>query len=152
MAAMPSPAGGIPLPRSASEAARKFPGTKENPLSRATFTEKWLPILRTKQTDASCYFQKSMPTLVLYPPDGDVQGQPMQMDMPKEMQAYMRIKGTDVKTFKESVSKARGKALLMNVCTPFLEVYPKDEADCKKLYDLTTANQNIVPETSEADL
>ena len=128
-------------------------GTKENPISRLAFAEKWLPILQKQHADPEYTFQKVTPTLLLTPSDLERSTQPMYEEVPPEMQVFMYRSATG-QTFQEAMLMAHGKALLMNVCTPFLEVYPKDEDGCKQMFDSHNmiSDEYIVPETNSDDL
>ena len=110
-------------------------GTRENPLPRRDFAEYWLPIMRSHHADPLSTYQKVTPTFMLVPPpEEEATTRPMQTEVSAELQAFMRRSGTG-QTFQEAMAHAHGKALLLNVCTPFLEVYPKDEDGCKQLFD-----------------
>jgi len=125
-------------------------GTRDWPINRKDFAAKWLPILEEAQKEPRNTFQKVTPCFVLLPSPAEVATggeERMQMDMAPEIQAYMARSGTG-QTFTEALARARGKALLMNVCTPFLELYPKDEEDCKAIFDMKalSSDECNVPE------
>ena len=115
-------------------------------------SEKWLPILRELHAQPSYIFQKVTPTMVLFPSPEEL-AVPMETETPPEIQAYMMRSATG-DTFADVMTKVIGKALLMNVCTPFLELYPKDEEGCKQMFDPHNmlSSESIVPETSQEDL
>ena len=52
------------------------------------------------------------------------------------------------RTFTESCASCRGKAVLFNWCTPSLEIYPKSEAECAKIYDMAAVASQVVPEAA----
>ena len=129
-------------------------GSKENPIPRAAFAEKWLPIMQEQQANPLSTFQKSTPVFVLPPSPDEVQhAMEVTPEVAPEYQALLASQGTG-QTFQEAMTKASGKALIMNIFTPFLELYPKDEQDCTKLFDMEAlmSATHVVPETSVADL
>ena len=56
------------------------------------------------------------------------------------------------RTFEESLVRIHGKALLLNFCSPSLEVYPKDSKDCHAIYGsgLDGLAADVVPDAALA--
>jgi len=129
-------------------------GSKENPIPRAAFAEKWLPIMQEQQANPLSTFQKTTPVLILPPPPNQVQPtMEVTLEVTPEYQAFLSNEGTG-QTFVEAMSNAHGKALIMNTFTPSLELYPKDEEHCAEVFDMEAlmSAEHVVPETSVADL
>jgi len=133
-------------------------GSRHNPIKRDLLVQALLPIMQTRQADPAHLYQKVAPTLVLYPnadeltPEGipSLHKPDMQYHVATDMQTLLQTKSGQ--TFQEAMVKTHGKALLMNFCTPFLEVYPKDKLHCAQIYNMEELEKNVVPETSVADL
>ena len=101
-------------------------------------------------------YTKVAPTLVLYPRADELTkgGDPGMRGedgsgMPHVLQTLLRDKKG--RTFQEAFPDLHGKALLLNFCSPSVEVYPKDIPDCRKIYDMEAVDKNIVPEEALAN-
>jgi len=120
-------------------------GSRENPISRESFIGLAGPYLDASKDDG-IRFRKVTPTLVLYPHPTEAATEPMNYEMNADVQTFLSLSGTG-QTFAEAMLTCHNKALLMNCCTPFLEVYPKDKDECDAIYDMTQVDADIVPET-----
>ena len=138
-------------------------GSETNPIPREAFNRAiledfvelngWI-VTRVKPESGVRGFAKVAPTLVLYPSAEELTagGQPGMRGAdgsvtPDHIKTMLTKKG---RTFEESLAKIHGKALLLNFCSPSVEVYPKDKADCNKIYDMAAVDANIVPEAALA--
>ena len=141
-------------------------GGRNNPISRSAFNDVVLQHL--VHLDASGqlvtnvnvehgvrWYAKVAPTLVLFPnPDEMTAGGDPGMrgadgsETPADVRTLLRTKSG--RTFQEAFMHIHGKALLLNFCSPSIEVYPKDKVDCKKIYDLDSVNADHVPDAALA--
>lgn len=152
------------------------PGSFENPISRDGFNAAVLTELVTldasrervtglKEQSTAFFSRKVAPTLVLYPPDDELTagGAPGMRDEDGTPDGTWRRPKTLLKTksghhtFEEALMSIHGKALLLNFCSPSLEVYPKDSKDCHAIYGsgLDGLAADVVPDAalaSDADL
>ena len=137
-------------------------GTRERPISRGEFVRTVLPQLAPLLDSASDRWRKVAPTLLLYPNPREEQhlcGQPPHNGLdgalsPVEVPGVVRtlLRTREGQTFEEALMQCQGKALLLNFCTPSLEVYPKDAKHCALVYDMDAVTSTVVPEESEAAL
>ncbi len=139
-------------------------GSETNPIPRSAFNRVilenfvelngWI-VTKVKPESGVKGFAKVAPTLVLYPNAEDVTagGQPGMhgadgSETPDHIKTMIIKKG---RTFEESLMRIHGKALLLNFCSPSVEVYPKDKADCHQIYDMAAVDANVVPEAALAN-
>mmetsp|Transcript_17320 Transcript_17320/g.59225 ORF Transcript_17320/g.59225 Transcript_17320/m.59225 type:complete len:323 (+) Transcript_17320:28-996(+) len=123
-------------------------GSHGAPIAKSAFAAYWLPKLLAlhEAAGADGRYHKAAPTLLLYPEAEEAGGD---CEMDPGLQTLISTRGG---TFQEAVFRCRGKALLLNFCTPSLEVYPKDETDCGHIYNLAEATLRAVPEGSDVQL
>jgi hypothetical protein len=161
------PSGAVPRPAAAAAGATPPPtpprdltkpvGTRENPISIVDFVKHVLPALQNWQQHPEMRFRKVVPTMVLFPNEDELNasGMPgtggMQYQVPDDLKTILQVAGTG-QLFEEALLKCHGKALLLNLCSPSLEVYPKDKEHCEKIYDMAAVTANVVPEADEAAL
>ena len=139
-------------------------GSETNPIPRSAFNRVILEnfieldaegrVTGVKPESGVRGFAKVAPTLVLYPSAEDMTagGQPGmrgadESETPDFIKTLLTKKG---RTYEESLPKIYGKALLLNFCSPSVEMYPKDIPDCKKIYIMEAVDANIVPEAALA--
>ena len=94
-------------------------------------------------------YTKVAPTLVLYPRADELTkgGDPGMRGedgsgMPHVLQTLLRDKKG--RTFQEAFPDLHGKALLLNFCSPSVELYPKDNKDCHDIYDMRSVDDDHI--------
>ena len=136
-------------------------GTRANPISRPLFNAQVLyrvvnldpsgrvTGVKTPQAGEPPFFaRKVAPTLVLFPPAGELTAE-LEPGMrgaegaADGVKTLLRTKSNH--TFEEAFMSIYGKALLLNFCSPSMEVYPKDSKDCQAIYGPELRAANAVP-------
>jgi len=131
-------------------------GSHENPISREQFTMSsgLLRTMQTKRADPSFHYLKVAPTFVLYPRNSEIDGDgnplPPLARGATNLQTLLQTKTGQ--TFPEAMSSVHGKCMLMNFCTPSVELYPKKMKDCGMIYDLQQLDKAVVPDESVDEL
>jgi len=145
---------------SSTKDTSKLLGSKENPIDNNDFVRLLHPHFTKSLNEKEPYrWRKVVPTMVLFPKNHEMlpSGEPNPATYVKKTFEGGEGLKTELQTkkgqtFEEAVIKAHGKALLMNVCTPFLEIYPKDQPHCAQIFDIDRTIADVVPETSVEEL
>ena len=140
-------------------------GGPNNPIPRSDFNDIVLEICvelddtrkivkKVKEGSGMQLYTKVAPTLVLYPrsEELDDDGNPRAPGMRGEDDSGTSealptiLKDKEGKAyFQEALPNLYGKALLLNFCSPSVELYPKDKKGCEDIYELGSVDHDHIP-------